>query len=244
MTQKTDYGKYLFGTGQERLEELAIFEIGGSEGPIYRSLSQRNANRVIYREIDSYAYRDYFIFNKLNRWKYEDFSRQMLREHHGVTEGIDALTLRWDGGDIPYPFPDDSFDEFHCHMVTSAIIGRSVGPRHIPTPEIFADEVNRLLKTHGRIYLTTDGSGIFEVEGNRFSEQEDSMVEPADRLIKGLLNHGFSLNELDASRSFYRRLPGNDYRFQIKEARFDPIIPFTDIHNYPALILIATKTQR
>ena len=131
-------------------------------------------------------------------------------------------------------------------MVTGQIIGRSVGPgsSYIPTAEIFADEVNRLLKPQGRIYLTTDGSGIFEVEGIRLSEQEESMVEPADRLIKGLFNHRFSLNELDGSRSFYRRLLRNDYGFQIKEARFDPIIPFTDVHNATALILIATKAPR
>lgn len=174
----------------------------------------------------------------------------MLREHQSATEGIDALTLRWDGGDIPYPFPDNSFDEFHCHMVTSPIIGRSVEPRVRlrPTPEIFADEVNRLLRPQGRIYLTTDiGGHIFEAEGCLLSERTYSMMKPADRLIQSLRSHGFSLNELNACRGSQERLEGKDYGVEIKEVDFVPIIPFTDVHMLagvycnPALILIATK---
>src|SRR3989344_6475224 len=143
MVERSDYGKYLFGTGSERLDELAICEIGGSKGPIYRSLPQRNAKRVIYREIDNDEH--YFRSHKLTPRNYKDFSRQMLREHRGTTEGIDALTIYWDGKEVPYPFPDDSFDEFHCHMVTGEIIGRGVGSTlYTPTAEIFADEVNRI----------------------------------------------------------------------------------------------------
>lgn len=153
MVNRTNYQKYLKGTGRKILDELAIFEIGGlgtwdgKGAPIIDSLLQRKAKTVIYRGIDARAHPHIFGVSPVNYEKYGDCSRQMLQEHVCKEEGIDKLTIRWDGSDVPYPFSDNSFDEFHRHMVTDSLIQSEkskYSPR--PTPEGFANEVNRLLR--------------------------------------------------------------------------------------------------
>ena len=242
---RTDYGKYLFGTDRKRLEELAIFEIGGlgtwdgKGAPIIDSLPQRKAKRVIYRGIDNRACPYIFGISPVNPEEYRPRSKRMLKEHVGNKEGIDSLTIRWSGWDVPYPFSNGSFDEFHSHMVTSSLIGPEQNG-YKPTPEGFADEVDRLLKPRGRVYLSTDLGHFFPHSWEPGSNQR---VELADKLIQRFRTQGYSINELDASRDFQEELQGRDYGVPIKKASFGPIMPFTYIYSNIEFVLIATKAS-
>ncbi len=245
MVQRTDYGKYLFGTGRKKLEELAIFEIGGSYGPICRSLPQRNAKRVIYREINT---PDSFLIisnAELRRYReqYASISRQMLREHCGAAEGIDELRIPWYAQDVPYPFPDNSFDEFHSHMVTSRIVGyEKTG--HRPSPESFADEVARLLKREGRLYLSTDTPYFF---GSRKSQTlpafGEERAELADRLIQSLRAKGFTMNVVDCYFSLQEDLQGKNYGVPIGEVDWGAVMRNFSRQSgaHVDLVIIATK---
>ncbi len=250
MVNRTDYQKYLKGMGRKRLDELAIFEIGGlgtwdgKGAPIIDSLPQRKAKKVIYRGIDARAYPYIFGVSPVNYGLYRNRSRQMLQEHVGKEEDIDALTIRWDGSDVPYPFSDSSFDEFHCHMVTDSLIRpekSKYSPR--PTPEGFANEVNRLLRPNGRVYLCTDRKGHFfpaDIGGNYIENEQ--YAELVDRLVQKLRTQGFSMEVLDASRSLQENLQGNDYGIPMGEASFYPLRQFTYISHHVDFALIATKT--
>jgi len=242
MVNRTDYQKYLKGMSGKRLDELAIFEIGGlgtwdgKGAPIIDSLPQRKAKKVVYRGIDARAHPHIFGVSPVDYEKYRDRSRQMIREHTGKEEGIDALTIRWNGQDVPYPFSDGSFDEFHCHMVTDSIV-RPEKSAYKPTPEGFADEVNRLLKPHGRVYISTDRKGHFFPAWH----ETEQYAELADRLIQRLRTLEFSINVLDAGRSLQEDLLGKDYSIQIGEANFYPLRHFTYITHHIDFALIATK---
>src|SRR3989344_5259703 len=58
MDTRMAYRKYVKGLGRKRLDELAIFEIGGvgrldgRGAPVMAALPQRNARRIIYRDIE------------------------------------------------------------------------------------------------------------------------------------------------------------------------------------------------
>jgi len=247
MYKRTDYKKYLHGTGQERLDELAIFEIGGTGrhngrgAPIIHSLPQRQARRVIYRGID--VHNLYGIY--MTREEYRPSSTQTLKKHKSPNKGVDQLVLEWDGKDIPYPFPQESFDEFHSHMVTAKIV-RPNQTEYQPSPESFADEVNRLLKSRGTLYLSTDTPHFFGGSTATLPAFGTERADLVDRFIQKLQSHGFIMDVLDCSKNLQQNLQGKNDGVQIGDISLGPLKYFSDVAGWAHvdLVLIATKTSQ
>jgi len=243
MSAFVDYKKYLRGNSRKRLKELAIFEIGGfgsSPYPIFDFLSERNAKKVIYRGInpDSYEY----LWDRsmsLKEWQ-RTFSQRMIQNHSSLKEGIDKLVIPWDGMNIPYPFTENSFDEFHCHMLDSPII--SLTSDYLATPERFVDEVNRLLRLEGRVYLTIQNNLFFRT-GNRPAYIKES-VAMMDQMISRLQTHHFTIDRLDygsgSNSNIETYLQQQNYTFPVERVNYSSLRTFTR-ESTVDLLLIATK---
>ena len=244
MDTRTDYRKYLKGLGRKRLDELAIFEIGGvgrldgRGAPVMAALPQRNARRIIYRDIEVLD----FQCNYLSREEYAPRTTQRLREHCSPATGVDALVLEWNGCDVPYPFPRESFDEFHSHMVTAHLVVPEQ-TEYAPSPEGFADEVTRLLRNEGRLYLSTDTPHFFGRGGGTTARGQER-AELADRLIQRLRTNGFAIDVVDCHGSLKNHLQGRDYGVQVGTVNYAALGYFSRVSGGADidLVLIATKS--
>jgi len=195
--EQVDYRKYLKAMDQS-IEELKIFEIGsanyqqdGSRGrdPIIETCIEREARNIIYRGISEPGKSPYRLGEDDPLW-YRKTARELIQNNeqkriylspsptsYQQTKEIRSLfqlIVPWDAKDIPYPFPDNSFDEFHCHMVNDKIIlsrdTKAMPPEdskwnNYHTIDEFVQEISRITRSDGRVYLTIDNDWFF-VDGS------------------------------------------------------------------------------
>ncbi len=190
-----DYDRF-FREVRRPKRSIRVFEIGGRDNYLLEQLydTTLNGKNIAYREIHCPS-------------DNEDVTQARLANHQASEEGRDELRLPWDVKDIPYPLPDDFFDEMHCHMINTRFVYSPYSeqrqtriPRYHLTLDQWIRELARI-GTSNAIFFATIQEGYFFGE-NCFD------VDDFGQLLCGLgaelESNGFGIRSIEFFGRAYR----------------------------------------
>ena len=174
MVKISTYKEY-FDRERASLDRVSALEIGADSAPVLNNLLS-GGKPFFYRGID-------YPYDFITSWKYADryewelpedakpenrpdtsnpiwyrtFARNRLRTN------LNKVKLPWDAIDLPLPFEDGVFTEVHCHMLLGNIV-KSIDSEScdLPTTRQFVEEVSRITKPGGIVFLSIQESLFFD----------------------------------------------------------------------------------
>lgn len=241
--RENSYSCHLLGNNSP-VSEVSVLDIGaGFSHPwgssLVDGLRSRRAKIIKYVGIDlDRGERD--VLRASGRAVCLDHVREFFAKGRARTssrDSIDQLKMVWDAREVQYPFDDCVFDEAHCHMIVSNIVGYRPS-RHM---DAYAAELDRLIKPQGRFFLSTQvGSPFFFGDPDRIKD----FVAGAEAFTDAMSQQGFSPELISYSKErVLRFVPAlvPELRFPAQETSEIDAAIFSNFSGYMDTLLIYKK---
>ncbi|MBI4163184.1 MAG: hypothetical protein HY513_05875 [Candidatus Aenigmarchaeota archaeon] len=231
------------------VESLSVLDIGSGgyveTRLLSRWLKERNVKQLTYRGIEKpsspIAGEDYMRY----RNEYRRRAKQTIKKHKPQDASKDVLVVSWDAADVPYPFSDESFNELHCHMITSPVVRPNDSDRtdyfgiEVPTTNKWVKEARRLLMPDGRIFLTAQALwSYFFQGGDKFYE----WAGRAEEFLDSLERNDFKVEAVSFDHTISRDIDKKiKKRFHARPTDYYIVNKFTQEGGCASMFTIAQK---
>ncbi len=206
--RENSYSHHLLGNDSP-VSELSVLDIGAGfshpwGSPLVDGLRSRQAKTIKYVGIDlDRGERD--VLRASGRAVCLDHVRDFFAKGKARTssrDSIDQLKMVWDARNLQYPFDDCVFDEAHCHMIVSNVVGY----RPSRQMDSYVAELDRLIKPRGKFFLSAQvGSPFFFGDPDRIQD----FVAGAEAFTDAMSQKGFSPELISYSKErVLRFVPG------------------------------------